>query len=218
MQHFIICNCSWVLIQLLLSQDAVFLIKLLPRLSRNNASSTNFPTAASQNRQLLRQHELICSHAAQLADNRTSLPGPWVLIEQRDLLLVAHILFSMSKSILDSWPALSTNQTYNCSTESLIFRDVRNFFLTELLWCCHFNYVTHCMQTVTFLQGILCGFQNSWEDCYNFCSPEDQHGNYCFGLSCQFYSGWNLTDVIWLILLTKEIYFSTVFFLGHFKT
>lgn len=41
---------------------------------------------------------------------------------------MAHILFGVSKSILDSRPALLTNQACDCSMKSLIFRDVEKFF------------------------------------------------------------------------------------------
>ena len=48
-------------------------------------------------------------------------------------------------------------------------------------------YVAHCLQTITFPKGILYDFQNSQKDRCSFCSPEEQHVNYCFGLSLHLY-------------------------------
>lgn len=127
------------------------------------------------NSQLLQQHELMGSHAARLAGSNISgrswgtALSQWA--EERELLLVEHLAAGVSKSTLGSQPALSTHQTFSCSAKFDFWRRW-TIFVAELLQCCQLNYITHCRQTMTFLWGVLRGFQNSEKDCCSSLSPE----------------------------------------------
>lgn len=161
------------------------------------------------NSQPLQHHEGICSHAwlaGAETSGRTAL-SHWA--GDGELLPGEHLAVGVSKSTLDSQPALSAHQTFSCSMK-FDFQRRWKIFVTELLQCCQFNYITlqrdynfplRSSMWIPKLRKGLLQFPLFW----------NQHGHYCFGLSHNFHPAWNLIHIIWLLVSIKRLlsyYFS----------